>query len=276
VGWSEDFIPVDTEAVQDPEQLAAWVSEFRADALATTDGDADRPLLVDEKGQVIRGDVLGILVSMYLKSDSVSAPVSCNTALERCHRFGETRRTRIGSPYVIEAMTRAVTHGRKTVVGYEANGGFLTASDIHSPDTNAMLKALPTRDAALPILALLHLSKKEGKPLSELVGGLPPRFTHSGLLREVPSERGKDLVALFQKKGEEAVRETFGVDFGAVEGLDFTDGARITFESGEIVHLRPSGNAPEFRCYTEADQEDRAGEINEMALRVIAERLTST
>jgi len=275
VGWSDAFVPVDTEAVEDPERLAAWVREFRADALATADGDGDRPLLVDETGRVIRGDVLGILVASYLQADSVSAPVSCNTALEACGRFEETRRTRIGSPYVIESMQAAATEGFRTVVGYEANGGFLTGTDVHSPDTHAILKALPTRDAALPILALLHQSRKEGQTVGSLVAQLPGRFTHSGLLRQIPTERSAELVGSFQERGNAAVEETFGDLYGQPEQLDFTDGARIRFVSGEIVHLRPSGNAPEFRCYTEADSEGRAEEINEMALRVLAERLTS-
>ena len=275
VGWSDAFIPVDTEAVQNPEQLAGWVKEYNADALATTDGDGDRPLLVDERGRVIRGDVLGILVASSLGADCVSAPVSCNTALEACSRFAKTRRTRIGSPYVIESMQAGVDDGFSAVVGYEANGGFLTATDLRSPDTHASLKALPTRDAALPILALLHMSRKQGKTLGELVSDLPGRFTHSGLLRQIPTERSQELVRGFQEKGTEAAEETFGEILGAAENLDFTDGARIRFASGEIVHLRPSGNAPEFRCYTEAGSEARAGEINELALRVLAECLTA-
>jgi phosphomannomutase len=39
---------------------------------------------------------------------------------------------------------------------------------------------------------------------------------------------------------------------------DQTDGLRATFASGDIVHLRPSGNAPELRCYAEADSPGRA------------------
>jgi len=276
VGWSDAFVPVDTEAVEEPERLAAWVRASGADALATADGDGDRPLLVDEGGRVIRGDVLGILVASYLGADSVSAPVSCNTALEACGRFPETRRTRIGSPYVIESMQAAARAGCRAVVGYEANGGFLTGTDLHSPDTHAVLKALPTRDAALPILALLHQARREGTTLGDLVAGLPGRFTHSGLLRQIPTERSAALVRAFQERREAAVEETFGALFGKPAGLDFTDGARIRFLSGEIVHLRPSGNAPEFRCYTEAHTQDRAEETNEMALRVLAERLTTS
>jgi len=46
-----------------------------------------------------------------------------------------------------------------------------------------------------------------------------------------------------------------------VKNINETDGFRITFVSEEVVHLRPSGNAPELRCYVEADSESRAEEM---------------
>jgi phosphomannomutase len=269
VGRSDAFVPLDTEAVRDPERLAAWVAEYGADALVTADGDGDRPLAVDEKGNVVRGDVLGILVADFMGADSVAAPVSCNTALEKSGLFAETSRTRIGSPYVIESLKSAIARGRQMVVGYEANGGFLTATDWRPEEGACILTALPTRDAVLPILALLLLGARRGQTLSQLVDALPPRFTWSGLQREVPSERGKALVVRFHQGGAQAVAEVFDETFGPVESLDFTDGARITFTSGDVVHLRPSGNAPEFRCYTESDTEARAAENNATALRIV-------
>ena len=271
VGRSDAFIPVDTEAVREPERLAAWVAEHEADALLTADGDGDRPLVVDEKGKVVRGDVLGILVADYMDADSVSAPVSCNTALEKSKRFTDITRTRIGSPFVVEAMQAAVAKGCQTVVSYEANGGFLLATDKVSDDGARTLTALPTRDAILPIVAILLLGKKRGQSVSELVDGLPPRFTISGLQREVPSERGQALVARFREGREETAKEVFAEAFGDVESVDFTDGARITFATSDVVHLRPSGNAPEFRCYTESDTEERAVENNARALAIIKE-----
>jgi phosphomannomutase len=48
--------------------------------------------------------------------------------------------------------------------------------------------------------------------------------------------------------------------------VDETDGLRVTLASGEIVHLRPSGNAPELRCYAEADTAARARELAAWAL----------
>lgn len=276
VGSSETFVPVDTEAVAETEKLAAWVAEHGADALLTADGDGDRPLVIDEKGNVVRGDVLGILVADFLEADSVSAPVSCNTALEKSERFRNVDRTRIGSPYVIESMLNAVRAGYQKVCGYEANGGFLTATDLKCTGLDESLTALPTRDAALPIIALLAMSSRQGKPISALVSSLPARFTQSGLLKNVPTDMGRSLVERLVKQGAEGVSLVFGESFGSFEGMDCTDGARITFTTGDIVHLRPSGNAPEFRCYTESSSDSRATELNQAALGMIRAALDSS
>jgi len=83
--WSETFVPVDTEAIRDEDvklarELAKQHSPF---AIVSTDGDSDRPLISDENGEWLRGDVLGVLVASWLKADAVVTPVSCNTVVER-------------------------------------------------------------------------------------------------------------------------------------------------------------------------------------------------
>ncbi|MQY77494.1 MAG: phosphomannomutase [Spirochaeta sp.] len=269
VGRSESFVPVDTEAVEEPERLAKWVADYSADALLTADGDGDRPLLVDERGRVVRGDILGILVAEYLVADSISTPVNSNTALEKCGSFDFIERTKIGSPHVIASMFKAVGSGYKRVVGYEANGGFLTASPMTNPETGAELLSLPTRDAALPLIAALLLAKERGTSLSKLIAGLPTRFTCSGIIRNFPSELGRAVADKFEKEGRLHADKYFAAVFGAAASLDFTDGARITFAGGNIVHLRPSGNAPEFRCYTESSTEEEAEENNRKAIEII-------
>jgi phosphomannomutase len=269
VGRSDSFVPVDTEAVEEPERLAKWVADYSADALLTADGDGDRPLLVDERGRVVRGDILGILVAEYLRADSISTPVSSNTALEKSGSFDFIERTKIGSPHVIASMLKAAGSGYKRVVGYEANGGFLTASNIINPETGAEMKALPTRDAALPLIAVLLLAKERGTGLSQLIAGLPPCFTCSNIIRNFPSEVGRAVVGKFKKEGRLHADKYFAAVFGAAESLDLTDGARITFAGGNIVHLRPSGNAPEFRCYTESSTEEEAAENNRKTIEII-------
>ena len=262
VGWSDSFVPVDTEAVDAPEQLRAWTLEHQADALISADGDGDRPLLVNEKGDVIRGDILGILASQKLGARGVASPVSCNTSLEACGSFEKVLRSRIGSPFVIAAMEELNATGMEPVVGYEANGGYLTGSSLTLEGCSGELSPLPTRDAVLPILAVLYGAQKQG--LSSSQNKLPQRITDGLLLRGVDLEKAKLLLKGLEDKNS-SESKTLAAAFGPPSSTDLTDGTRFTFTSGVILHFRPSGNAPEFRCYTETSPSDHLEDIKKKA-----------
>lgn len=254
LGRTDTFVPIDTEAVrlEDIVQAQQWAREHEFDAILSTDGDADRPLIGDEKGCWLRGDVVGILCAQYLQADVVVTPISSNTAVEKCGLFKTVLRTRIGSPYVIEGMAQV---GGGVIVGYEANGGFLLGSDV--VHNGRCLAALPTRDAVLPMLALLCMARKRSCRLSELTKGLPHRFTASDRLQNFAIEASHALIArLGADRGY--MGELMAPDSGEIMNVDTTDGLRVTFANGDIVHLRPSGNVPELRCYAEADTQERA------------------
>ncbi len=271
LGRSDTFIPVDTEAVR-PEDVALaaqWAKEQSFDAIISADGDGDRPLVSDENGEWLRGDVAGVLCARYLQASHVATPVSSNSAVEKCGWFREVARTRIGSPFVIEAMNAMLGQGQ--VVGYEANGGFLLASDIRLGDR--VLKALPTRDAVIVPLTILMLARRAGQSVSELLATLPPRYTSSDRLKEFPTELSQARLAGFDSGDAAADAQAIAAAFpglGAVAALDRTDGLRITFDNAEVVHLRPSGNAPELRCYNEADSAERAQALNQYCLGLMS------
>jgi phosphomannomutase len=220
----------------------------------------------------LRGDIAGILCARFLSADSISTPVSCNTAVEKCRWFKEVRRTRIGSPFVVAAMGEASAAGAKRVVGYEANGGFLLNSDIVTGGKT--LRALPTRDAVIVILGVLLLAKQQGKTIAQLAASLPPRFTASDRLQNFPTEKSRAILDGFSSGSEAAdkaaLEKAFGEICGPVASVNRTDGLRITFANSEIIHLRPSGNAPEFRCYAEAKTDERARRITALALARIS------
>ncbi len=273
LGRSEKFIPVDTEAIRPEDvQLAHdWAATGKFDALVSADGDSDRPLVSDENGNWLRGDIAGILCARFLAADSVSTPVSCNTAAEKCGWFPAIRRTRIGSPFVVVSMMEATAGGAKRVVGYEANGGFLLNSDIESG--GKILRALPTRDAVIVMLGILLLAKSRKQKISELATSLPARFTASDRLKNFATEKSAAILAKFNSGSELAdkieIEKMFGAICGQIASLNRTDGLRITFANEEVIHLRPSGNAPEFRCYAEAKTDERARAITADALAKI-------
>lgn len=266
-GFSDSFIPVDTEAVRAEDIALAreWAASGEYDLLVSTDGDGDRPLVGDERGVWLRGDVAGILTARFLEAEAVVTPVSSNTALEKSAWFPRTVRTRIGSPYVIEGMQKAVDEGAGRVVGYEANGGFLTMTTTEVE--GRPLHALPTRDAVIVALAVLILARRHGLAVSQLGTLLPMRFTASDRLQNFPTELSARHVARLAA-GEDVIVAQFPM-LGPVDHMDQTDGLRITFASGEVLHLRPSGNAPELRCYTEAGTVERAQAMNAECLGLL-------
>ncbi|MBK1718947.1 phosphomannomutase [Thiocystis violacea] len=274
LGFSAVFIPVDTEAIRPEDQVLArdWAASGRFDALVSADGDGDRPLIGDETGIWLRGDIAGVLCARQLGARGVVTPVSSNTAVEKCGGFQRVARTRIGSPFVIEGMQRLVADGLGPVVGYEANGGFLLATDIERD--GRILRALPTRDAVLVAVTILLASVEQAKPVSALASDLPRRYTHSDRLKDFPTQLSQTRLAALQsgdfERDRSAIESAFADPFGPVAAIDATDGLRITFASGEILHLRASGNAPELRAYTEADSPERAETMNRIAMDRLA------
>lgn len=259
LGRSDAFVPIDTEAVADTDikQAQKWQVEHHLDAIFSTDGDGDRPLLSDETGQYLRGDILCLLAAKALNIDALALPVSCNSAVEQCGAFKTTTRTTIGSPYVIAAFD-ALKQQYKNVAGFEANGGFLLASNIMV--NNKLLTSLPTRDALLPALAVLALtnnhcnaqqSSRRQLTITSFVNDLPAVFTASDRLQSFARKNSLQLIAAIKNDASLFIT-SLGLHDVVVINLDTTDGLRLSLSNGLIIHLRPSGNAPELRCYTES------------------------
>jgi phosphomannomutase len=260
LGASPTFVPVDTEAFSDAtyEPRYGWIATHHVDAIVSTDGDGDRPLLIDGEGNFVRGDVLGLVTAGYLWADTVVTPVTSNSAIETLGAFRHVERTRVGSPHVIQGMEEAMHEGG-TVIGFEANGGTLLGTDIELE--GRQLTRLPTRDAILPLLCTFATAARDGKTIAELVASLPMRPALSDRLADVATVKSAAMAKRIATEPEYA--KDFFSGIGDVESISNIDGPRVTLTSGDIVHYRPSGNAPELRCYVESKTQERA----EMLLR---------
>ncbi len=308
VGRSDSFVPIDTENIDEAQRkrvqdlTAEFIDGPGVDAVVSTDGDSDRPLLLtpNASGELVfwAGDLLGIVAAECLRADSVTVPVSCSDALERGSLArAAAPRTRIGSPFVIAGMEKARQKGARIVCGWEANGGFLTGTDILR--NGRSLSALPTRDAFLPLLCVLFSAQEQGLKISGLFEKLPGRFSRAGLLKNFSRSVSAGIVESFSpgdpsileaafEQAPPAIRLLDGSEkasgpdlsarltrirsrlqshFSADSGFDpivkinYLDGIRIWFRNGDIAHIRPSGNADELRIYAVADSRLRADEI---------------
>ncbi len=142
-----------------PEALQAQVLKHKADLGIALDGDADRLIVVDEKGSVVDGDAImaictGELVEQKaLKKSTLVTTVMSNIGLERAvARWGvKVVRTKVGDRYVVEEMRK---HGY--TLGGEQSGHLV------------FLDHATTGDGTLAALQVLALMCRTKKPMSEL------------------------------------------------------------------------------------------------------------
>ena len=273
LGYSQKFVSVDTEAirVEDIALAKQWMSRYSLDSIVSTDGDGDRPLISDENGNWLKGDIVGIFTTKFLGIKSIVTPISSNTALEKSNLFEDSVRTQIGSPYVIDAMNKLISENKTSVAGYEANGGVLLATDINI--NGKVLTQLATRDATIAILCVLMMSKQDNCNISSLVDNLPARFTESSKINDFATSKSQqiisDLIAGTSDALVEIIAKYYHGDVSMVD-INTLDGVRMTFSNDDIVHFRASGNAPEFRVYTESSTVELAAGLNDFCKGVVS------
>ncbi len=262
------FVPIDTEAV--PARLEnkakKWVDQYNLDALVSTDGDADRPLIADENGEFFRGDIVGMLTAKFLETDIIVTPITSNSGCEMSGWFKEVKRTKVGSPYVIDGML-SYQDSKLNIVGFEANGGVLLGNTV-----GKNISRLMTRDAILPILTLLATSKQKNKKLSEIRSSLPNRFTYSDRISNSTRSLYEKWIQELKLDPERVLKNKM-IKKDEITSIDHIDGVRIGLKSGNIIHFRLSGNAPELRCYVETDQAQTSKILCKRALKIVSEQI---
>jgi len=222
--------------------LMRTVKEAEADIGIAHDGDADRIIFVDEKGEYIYGDKsLALLAGEILagKGGLIVTPVSSSSCLEdvvKSHH-GQVHYTRVGSPIVARAM-----FNMGAVFGGEENGGLIF------PDHQFC------RDGAMAAARMLELLARHEEPLSELIAALPQyqlfktSVSHPDGLREAIMD--------------EVRKRTIGLKIIAV------DGVKIIHDDGWVL-IRPSGTETIFRIFAEAKSKERAEELGKMGTSMV-------
>jgi phosphomannomutase len=292
--------------------MKEWAEKYHPFALISFDGDCDRPWVSIENGDFLPEDLLGGLVVLYLGADFGAVPITCSDVVDKILESKiKLVKTRVGSPYVIKSMADAVRQGFKKIVGWEVNGGFMTYSDfeIHGKK----LTALPTRDAVLPMLCVLLSAIEKNMTLGEMMKGLPKRYMDSNKITDFSNEiAGKIIRKYFPEDGridkmefrpgeimlayrdgtektmkkdssfwdewmekKKTLEEKFLIpnSISRIVSFVYTDGLRMLTENGEVVHLRESSNAPELRCYVNADSKNRARELVYIVLTKIVKEM---
>jgi phosphomannomutase/phosphoglucomutase len=225
--------------------LMATVKATGADLGIAHDGDADRTIFVDDKGNFVFGDrSLAIVARNIVRQKgggTVVTPVSTSSCVEDVVRAegGEIVYTRVGSPVVARKMIEI-----GAVFGGEENGGLIFPEHQYC------------RDAGMTAAKMLEIVATEGS-MSRLSTKIPDYCLDKRKM-ECPEDRKEEVLAL--------VVEAF-----AQERVDTTDGVKVFFGEGWTL-IRPSGTEPIFRMFSEAKSVEAArkcGDRCEKALREI-------
>ena len=228
------------------QELINVVKELGADIGLAHDGDADRTICIDEKGNFVLGDKTFTLVEKQMLKENGGGTIVTTVATSQAiydvaeEHNGEVIATAVGDLLVARKLKD--TDG---LFGGEENGGLIFPDFVYG------------RDAVMTVAKILEIVAKEKRPLSELVAELPVYYA-SKMKIECPDDE-KEFV--MQSIADEIKTTT---DFE----LDLTDGVKILKEDGWVI-IRPSGTEPIFRCFAESDSQEKADEMTEWGLGLI-------
>jgi len=213
--------------------LISFVKNAGADIGIAYDGDADRAIFVDEKGNYIHGDKTLAILSGYKvekKKGIVVTPVSTSSCVEDYVKAkgGRVVYTKVGAPIVARKMREL-----NAIFGGEENGGLIFPEHQYC------------RDAGMSSVAMLELMAIKGKKLSELVREVPD---YSLVKTKLKVEKKEELMEKIKKEIK--------------ENVDLTDGIKIFVDNAWVL-IRPSGTEPIIRIYAEAKNEVRAKQLAE-------------
>ncbi len=219
-------------------ELIKKVPEVKADIGAAQDGDADRAIFIDEKGNYIWGDktlALGAKQSTNKKGGIAVTPVTTSSCFDDVvkENNGKVIHTAVGSPIVARVMIE-----NDSVFGGEENGGLIFPEMQYC------------RDSAMSIAKILEFMAKEQKNLSDLIGEIPK---YEVFKTKMPCPNDKKEIVM-KKLAEQTKKDD------EVTEVDETDGVKLYFKNGWVL-MRPSGTEPIFRVYSESKDKKTAEEI---------------
>ena len=213
---------------QNLSELSKTVIENNADLGIAFDGDGDRSIFCDNKGNILTGDKSALLLTRHiLKKNPNSLIITCLNSSSNIEVIAEkfnskVIRTKVGSVEVSRKMVAT-----DALIGFEENGGFMYG------------KHNQVRDGCMALALMLELLAT-GKPLSEEIASLPPSFTTKDKISCSPENVSKLILSL---------KEEF-------PSSDTTDGIKIIIDSKNWVMIRPSGTEPIVRIYAEAESQE--------------------
>ena len=226
-----------------PEELMDYVVKKGCDLGFAFDGDADRCLAVDEKGNLINGDFILALCAKHLKDigrlkdDTLVVTVMSNLGLNiACEKLGiKTLKTKVGDRYVLEEMRNG-----GYVLGGEQSGHII------------FLECNSTGDGLVTALQVASIVKRNNKTLSELCS----------IMKELPQ-------VLVNAKVPNEMKDIYLKDKEIIEEIERME--KLMDGKGRVL-IRPSGTEPLVRVMLEGEDQEEIDKLAHNLANMILEK----
>ncbi len=235
-----------------PEHLQDLIRSVKAtgaDFGVAHDGDADRAIFIDEKGNYIWGDKSFAMIADYIlegtNGEILVTPVSSGKLIEEISQKHNAKIhwTKVGSINVSRAILQ--THA---IVGGEENGG------VFLPQHQ------PVRDGAMTTAFIANIISEREKTLSEIISELPKYYNYKKRV-ECPNDMKIKVLEILKEKTKDYRTVTI-------------DGIKIYKDEGWVL-IRPSGTEPIFRIFAESTSQDKAKELCDFGENLYKEALNT-
>ncbi len=238
------------EPEEDPLTVLKKEAE-KADLGIAYDGDADRMVLIDDKGRKLTPEQVSFLIlSELLKKEQgpIIANVECSRVLDAiAKQFGrEVLRVRVGHPYIVSEA-----HKNKACFGVESSGHYIIPSLVPYDDS-----------MAVSLYAAVVLSGKDEK-LSEIVDKIKA-YPFDRINFKCPDNKKFSVI--------DKIKEEFLKEY---KNINTIDGIRIDFDNGWIL-LRASNTEPKIRLTVEADDEKGFEELKDKFSKILEEGIVNS
>ncbi len=231
-------------------ELIEVVKQLNADIGLAHDGDADRTICIDEKGQFVLGDkTFSLVEKQMLKENNGGLIVTTVATSQAIYDIAEKYNGEVTATAVGDLLVARALKDKNGLFGGEENGGLIFPDFVYG------------RDAAMTVAKIIEIIAKEKKPLSQLVDELPKYYS-----KKMKIECDDNLKEEIMNNIANEIKSTTNYK------IDTTDGLKIFKDDGWVI-IRPSGTEPIFRCFSESNKQDNADEMALWGINLIKKHI---
>tara|TARA_A100000164_G_scaffold170999_1_gene151871 strand:+ start:43 stop:1497 length:1455 start_codon:yes stop_codon:yes gene_type:complete len=247
--WSFPKYNPNPEDLEMLHEIAKAVKENNADIGFGFDGDGDRVGVIDDKGNEIFSDKIGLLIARNLSSHHINSKFIVDVKSTGLYsNDGILKKNKCKTIYwkTGHSHIKRKVHNEKALAGFEKSGHFFFNQPIGYGYDDGINSAIQ----------VCHLLNNQNKKMSEIINELPKTFQSPTMAPYCDDKEKYRVVEDLVKKIEEIKAQKTKIDNQEIKEILTVNGVRFSFEDGSWGLIRASSNKPSLVVVTESPTSD--------------------